>query len=203
MSRDVEWTGAHIGDLIALKVQELQTRRKLRGGQPLLKIDYRDEAARAPFQFDTAAGRLHRRGCRSIPRRSRSALYGVWGIGPEEQQLACSRCKPVPKEDKTEDQSYASDLFFGFLSILDQFGGVLRERGREYRKSREGRRLGADLEGIYAGLGAREKEMLGALLSSLDGLTRTIRELDEGLNGHNGVNGRDRSNGRTGTRPKE
>lgn len=193
MSRDAQREAPPIGDLIALTIQQLYTNRKIKGDQPLLRIDYRDEAAKAPFQFDTVRARLHRTGCRAIPQSSQSALYGVWQFGAEEREFACPQCKPMPKAEKTVDQNLASDIFYGFVSILDQFGNVLRERGREYRESSQGRHLKQNIEGLYAELGDKERETLDVILSSLDGLLRTVRDFDQSLgrtNGNSGANGK-------------
>ena len=176
-------------DSVAVKLQQWHTEGKLKGTQPLLRIDNQKAAAEAPFQFDAVTGQLHRSGCRSIPKRSRSALYAVWRIRNEEQQLVCSRCKPVPTEDSTEDRGFASDLLFGLLSVIDQFSGVLRERGLEYRNSSDGQRLAGQLEGFYRDLGEREKKMVQAALVSIDGLAKTIRDLDASINTANGANG--------------
>lgn len=176
-----------ITDLVAMQIQELHTAGKLGGTQPLLRIDNRDQAAQAPFQFDVATGRLHRVGCKSIPKRSLSAIYGVWRIGHDEQRLACPRCKPVAQDNKPNDRGFPADLLYGVLSIVSQFGGVIRERGQEYRDSLEGRVLGAQLEHFYRDLGEREKKVLDVVLTSLDGLVNTIRDLDSDLrvaNGH-------------------
>jgi hypothetical protein len=186
MNKASQFTSSQLIDLVALKLQEWHTEGKLKGTQPLLRIDNENEAAKAPFQFDAVNGQLHRNGCRSIPRRSRSALYAVWRIGNEEQQLGCSRCNPVPTEDHSEDRAFASDLLYGFLSIFKQFGGVLQERGLEYRNSSEGQRLAGQLEGFYRDLGEREKKVVEAVLVSLDGLAKTIRDLDSSLNRANG-----------------
>jgi hypothetical protein len=159
----------------------------LHGPQPLLRIDNREQAKRAPFQLDAATGRLHRRGCRSIPKGSRSALYGIWRIGKNDQPLACPRCKPMPKtDDKTEDPEYPTDLLYGVLSVVNQFGGVLRERGQEYRTSRVGKLLGEQIENMYSGINERERNILDVVLTSLDELASTIRNLDADLHGPNG-----------------
>jgi hypothetical protein len=186
MSKATHSASSRVIDLVALKLQEWHTEGKLKGTQPLLRIDNQKEAAKAPFQFDAVNGQLHRSGCRSIPKRSRSALYAVWRIGNEEQQLACSRCNPVPTEDHSKDRGFASDLLYGFLAVIDQFGGVLRERGLEYRNSSEGQRLAGQLEGLYRDLGEREKSVVQAILVSLDGLANTIRDIDTSLNKANG-----------------
>lgn len=207
--------GAAVGDLLALTIQELHSQNRLRGEQPLLRIDQRKEAAEAPYQFDTARGRLHRRGCRAIPASSRSALYGVWQIGSAQQKLACPRCKPVAKKEKTgkaERQAssvpdtFSSDLFYGVVSILDQFAGVLRERGREYRESQDGQQLHTGVEGLYERLGDGEKEILNVVTSTLDGLVKRVQDLHQninGRNGHNGHNSRDGHNGQHGSRRRK
>jgi hypothetical protein len=92
----------------------------------------------------------------------------------------------VPQEDSSDDRGFASDLLYGLLSVVDQFSGVLRERGLEYRNSSEGQRLAGQIEGFYRGLGERERQVVAAALLSLDGLAKTIRDLDASLNGANG-----------------
>jgi len=166
-------------DLVAQALQQLRHER------PLLRIDNLDAAAQAPYQFDAAAGRLHRRGCRSIPARSRLALYGVWRIGAEERKLACPRCQPVPMEQQPQDPGDATDMLFGLLSLIDQFGSVLRERGREYRNSDDGRQLSRRFEGMFQRLDRREQDVLATLMTSMDGLIKTVRDFDARLNEDN------------------
>ncbi len=138
----------------------------------------------------------------SHPQGSLSALYGVWQIGQDEQPLACPRCKPMPKTDeRANDTEFPIDMLYGVLSVISQFGGVLRERGQEYRNSQIGQVLGQQIDKMYRGVNDREKAMLDVLLNSLDGLARTIRDLDESLNGMNGhANGHD-PNGRANPPP--
>jgi hypothetical protein len=179
--------GSHITDRVGLWIQELHASGELSGTQPLLRVDNGDAARRAPFQFDTVTGRLHRTGCRRIPKGSLSAIYGIWQIGKDDQLLACPRCKPMPKiDDQKEDSDNPTDLLYGVLAIVDQFGGVLRERGQEYRNSRVGKQLGAHIENMYRGINEREKNILDVVLTSLDELATTIHELHADLNGANG-----------------
>lgn len=166
-------------DAVAIALQGLRQER------PLLAIDNLTRAAQAPFQFDAASGRLHRRGCRAIPSGSRLALYGVWRIGPEERTLACARCNPAPMEKEPEDRNPATDMLFGLISLVDQFGSVLRERGREYRESEDGRRLSRQFEGLFQKLDQGEQDLLSSLLASMDGLVKTVRDLDDRLNKDN------------------
>jgi hypothetical protein len=176
-----------LGDVIALKIQEL--RRRQREPRPLLRIDNRQEAADAPYQFDTVAARLHRRGCRAIPSSSRTALYGLWQIPPTARQYACPVCRPRGEDEGAVLREGVTDYVFGVLSVLDQFGSVIRERGREFRDSEEGRQLRAGLEGLYRNLEERERATLQVVLSSLDGLLATIADIDESLDGEQRRNG--------------
>jgi len=143
-----------LGDQLAVYLQELREEGKLKGDHPLLRIDNATEAAKAPYQFDTVRARLHRNGCTAIPRGSRSALLARWDVSPEESKLGCRICRPLPTGRTTMERNLASDILFGVVSILDQFGNVLRERGKEYRNSAQGRELANGLEGLYASLGA-------------------------------------------------
>lgn len=194
---------SRIGDAIALTLQELQ-RHGDAGQRPLVRIDARREAAAAPFQLDVAAGRLHRAGCRALPERSRTALYGLWELPEAAAALACPRCRPGPRGEAAVDRDGAIDYLFGLLSTLDQFGGVIRERGREFRESTQGRALGRNLGGLYSSLGEREREVLGVVLTSLDGLITTIADLDSSVAGRNGAdpgtarNGDGNGNGQPG-----
>jgi hypothetical protein len=213
MNKETQAPGGSIGDLVALKIQELYKESKIDLREALLKIDNREEAAQAPFQFDPAAGLLHRRDCKAIPEGARTALYGVWRISAVESRFACPRCNPAGRAEKggtdkkaagmSESERPASeaggkapqgdvaDLLYGVLSIVNQFGGVLRERGREFRKGGDGGRVKSELEGLYAKLGEHEKGLVMMTLLSLDQITRKIRDLDQGLGGGVKPNGHD------------
>lgn len=180
----------HLADMIGLRIQELHSKGSLKGSQPLLRIDNREQARRAPFQLDAATGKLHRVGCRSVSRGSRSALYGVWRIGKNDRPLACTRCKPMSEpDDKKDDPEYPTDLLFGVLSVVNQFGSVLRERGQEYRNSQVGKLLNSQIGNMYRGINERERTILNVVLSSLDELASTIRNLDQELQAPDAANG--------------
>jgi hypothetical protein len=196
-----------LADDLALRVQDLHRKGKVRDVHPLLRIDQRREAAHAPFQFDAASGRVHRNGCAAIPESSRSALYGFWEFHADNAHLACRRCKPIPiptrqRKRRASRDVPASDLLYGLLSLLDQFGGVLRERGREYRGSSDGQGLGSNLADWYQRLGSGERQVLNVIATTLDTVTTTLQKLDRELSGPNGSasNGRPHHNG-NGARP--
>ena len=178
---------ATLGDVLALKIQEL--RRYQDESRPLLRIDNRQEATAAPFQFDTVAARVHRNGCRAIPSSSHTALYGLWQIPPRARQFACPVCRPQAHEESEMAREGPTDYIYGLLSVLDQFGGVIRERGREFRESDEGQQLMAGLDGVYANLEDRERATLQVVLNSLDGLLATLTDIHHSLDAqptHNG-----------------
>jgi hypothetical protein len=175
--------GAQISDLVALKIQELHKENKLDKQQALLKIDNRDEAARAPFQFDPAAGTLHRRDCGAIPEADRTALYGVWRVSAKDGWRACPKCKPIAGAEAAGEQGGITDVLYGLLSIVSQFSSVLRERGREYRSSGDGRRIGTEFETLYSGLSEQEKGVVDKILTSFEDMTRKLRDIDATLNG--------------------
>jgi len=172
-------------DQAALVVQTLHGAGRL-GSDVLVRIDNSAEAAAAPYQFDAATGRLHRQGCRAIP--DGAPLYGRWHLSRDELTVACKRCKPLPDETKPSDPTDRADLLFGVLSLVSQFSGVLKERGKDYQKTEEGQALNAQLGVIYRDLGRREKDIVDTALSTLDILVERLRALDRSLN-KNGQDG--------------
>ena len=179
-------TQKSVADEVALAVQGL---RLASDGESraLLRIDNRAAEANAPFQFDAAGGLLHRRGCRAI--RAHAPVFGLTNPSPEDLSRACKRCNPVPEppDPKSHDRV---DVLFGLVSLVDQFSGVLKERGKDYRQTAEGQRLDTQLGEVYRDLGAREKEILDAVLGTLDQIVARLRALDGTLN-PNGRKGKD------------
>ncbi|GJL57935.1 MAG: hypothetical protein NPIRA03_07920 [Nitrospirales bacterium] len=189
---DVYW-----GDVFAIALQELRSQGKVSDARPLLRIDAQTEAAMAPYQFDPVYGKLHRRGCSNIADDSRSALFARWSMGFDEQFLACSHCRPHPYPRGQEAQDVTLDILFGVISILDQFGTVLRERGKEYRTSSDGQELERKLEDLYQNLDRQQKDTIEVMLHSMDQMVKFLREADRNLsqvhdkpvNGHRQMNG--------------
>ena len=96
-------------------------------------------------------------------------------------KYACEQCRPAPTKDKTMEKNVASDLLFGFLSIVDQFGSVLCERGKEYRDSERGHQVETTIENLFSELDQTERETLDFMLSSLDGLLKVIDGYNQNL----------------------
>lgn len=174
-----------LGDLIAIKIQKLRMEGKIDGDKTLLKIDYRKEAAKAPFQFDIVNAKIHRTSCNVIPSDSRSALYALWEIPLNEEKYACKKCKPESVKDIKMEKNITSDILFGFMSIIDQFSSVLTERGKEYRNSSQGRKTEHDIENLLTNLDQKQKDAMDIMLLSLDGIVKVINQYNELLQNQN------------------
>jgi hypothetical protein len=169
-------------DQAALALQALRGAGR-RPTDVLLRIDNTAEAASAPYQFDAAAGLLHRRDCRAIPEGA--PLYGRWHLVRDDLTVACKRCQPLPDETKPSEPTDRADLLLGVLSLVSQFSGVLKERGKDYQNTEEGQALTAQLGTLYRDLGRREKDVLDAVLGTLDAVIDRLRTLDRSLNQKN------------------
>jgi hypothetical protein len=95
---------------------------------------------------------------------------------PEAKQGEGKALGGRPQDD------HAVDVLYGVLSIVSQFGSVLRERGQEYRKSGAGAALGGRIEKIYAEVNESERSVLDVLTTSLGTLAAALREIEGGLN---------------------
>ena len=98
---------------------------------------------------------------------------------------------------------HAVDMLYGVLSIVSQFGSVLRERGQEYRKSGAGAALGGRIEKIYAKVNESERSVLDVLTTSLGTLAAALREIDGGLNGEQTRGAGSRSAEPSAARPRQ
>jgi hypothetical protein len=190
-----------IGDRIALALQSLRRKPGVDVRRPLLRIDYRPEAAAAPFRFDMAGGKLHRRGCAAIAHTAHTALYSIWEARPELPVVACEECRPAPEEAVDMKQDTSFDIIYGLLSVVDQFGLVLRERGREFRNSSRGRRVAKDLRQMFSALDDTQQQALQLSIASLDGLVKAIQHASQSLEQNNRLNGRAKNGRPTARRP--
>jgi hypothetical protein len=170
-----------LGDKVALEIQAMHKRGRLGPGS-LFGVDYRHQGAGAPFLFDVGSGLLHRSSCRSLKRRDRSLLYAVWTAEGNDFSLACRVCKPEPQRGKRMDNDRFSDMIYGFASLLEQFGSVLRERGKEYRKTHQGRQLANAAQQVLAQLDQTQRNMLDDLTSIIDSITRAVSSDNNGNN---------------------
>lgn len=179
-----------LGDHVALELQSLFQDGRVAGDLGLVRIDFQEQAAKAPYFFEMGAGKLHRRGCQAIPRGARGSLYAVWQPGPELRSLACARCRPPAERVTDVKEDTGSDLIYGVLSLVDQFGSVLKERGKEYRGSPRGRQVSKDMGRLISALSEAERESVGLAVTSIENLLKTIAQVNRSLEQQaRGVNG--------------
>jgi hypothetical protein len=164
-----------LGDKLAVALQGLRA-----GAAPLLRVDDKGNAALLPYQFDAASGRLHRRGCREIPRHA--ALYGLSHVSRDQLANSCKWCHPVPDDQKSPpDTTDRTELLFGLVSLVGQFTSVLRERGKEFQQTTEGQRLAGQFGAAYRSLDTGQKAVLDLVVNVLDQLVDRTRRLDDSL----------------------
>lgn len=176
-----------VSDQIAVALQGL--RHVAHGSfDALVRIDNRAAERNAPFQFDAVTGLVHRRGCRAIP--PSAPLFGLASVSRDQLSRACKRCKPMPEPPPDTKVADRSNMLFGLVSLVDQFAGVLKERGKDYRLTPDGQHLGTQIDEVYRTLGVREKEILDTVLTTLDKLAAGLRAVDGALN-QNGTEGKD------------
>jgi hypothetical protein len=105
----------------------------------------------------------------------------------EARQESTNGAKPGEAKAKAvgshPQDDHAVDILYGVLSIVSQFGSVLRERGQEYRRSGAGAALGGRIEKIYAEVNESERNVLDVLTTSLGTLAAALRDIEVGLNG--------------------
>lgn len=116
---------------------------------------------------------------------------------PEARQGEAKANGSRPQDDQ------AVDMLYGVLSIVSQFGSVLRERGQEYRKSGAGAALGGRIEKIYAEVNESERSVLDVLTTSLGTLAAALREIEGGLNGEQTRGAGSRSAQPSAARPRQ
>jgi len=127
----------------------------------------------------------------------------------EARQDESTKPEAKPGEAKAKavggrpQDDHAVDMLYGVLSIVSQFGSVLRERGQEYRKSGVGAALGGRIEKIYAEVSESERSVLDVLTTSLGTLAAALREIEVGLNGEQTHGAGSRSAEPSAARPRQ
>ncbi|GJQ23941.1 MAG: hypothetical protein HBSAPP01_17310 [Candidatus Brocadia sapporoensis] len=201
MGKQYKWDINDIGDALALKIQTLRKKGKIDDEQPLFRLEYRKEAKKAPFQFDVATAIVHKTGCTAIPDSSEYTLYAMWKL--RERVLACEKCRPdLIKKETTMKKDVISDIVYGFLSILEQFGSVLVERGKEYRNSKQGKQVAKTVDNILSELDIRQKKGVKFAMSSLNSLLEIVQEYNDSFNGNGTSNDREVKRNRKGSNGK-
>jgi hypothetical protein len=167
-------------DYGALLLQRLRSEGRI-DDQRLLRVDCRPEAKEAPFLFDAARGILHRNGCAAIAKSSHTALYAVWRVTEEDLELACKRCRPMPDNRKNISQIDLTDIVFGVMSVIDQFGAVLGQRGREFRGTDRGKAMERSFGSLLTSLDRNQKQGYSLALKTLETAINSISAYNEKL----------------------
>ena len=93
-------------------------------------------------------------------------------------------------------------MLFGFLSIVDQFGTVLTERGREFRESPRGKGIEHSLSGLLKELESANRQGLDVIGTTVDAMVRMINQYNEKYKEENGAAGKKTRSGGNGRRAK-
>lgn len=174
-----------LSDALAIKLQSLRTEGNIDDERPLFRLDYKDEGKKAPFQYDIVTSKVHRPGCKALREGSEYTLYALWNIVDKERIIACKRCRPeLNEKDSKMKKDVTSDIVYGFISILDQFGSVLAERGKEYRNSKHGKQVAKTVNNILSELNAQQKEGVSLAMSSISNLLELVQGYNSSFNGN-------------------
>jgi hypothetical protein len=166
-------------DMAAFELQKIYTGGDKKRKNPLIGLDYGERAGRAPFQFDTTHGELHRTGCKFLKQDSKLSHFALWEIDEADLKLACDKCRPHPKGNAPVEKKEMSDMVLGLLSLVDQFGSALRERGAEYRNSERGKGLVTALDELSGEFSGKQQALFENALTGLDRLLTTMQKLGE------------------------
>lgn len=177
MKRDI----MYFIDAAAFGLQKIYTSDEQKKKNPLVGLDYGKRAEEAPFQFDTTNGELHRTGCKFLKQESKLSHFALWEIRESDLKLACDKCKPHPEGNTRLKKTEMSDMVLGLLSLVDQFGSALRERGSEYRKTEKGRGLIGALDELTGGFTKKQQALFENAVTGLDRLLTTMQKLNESL----------------------
>jgi len=205
MSKAAHGSRFHPADRLFLTIQDLYKAGKISDEMPLLKIDYRERAEQAPFQFDIVNARLHRTTCIEIKSKAGAPLYAVWKPTKEDIRLACDTCRPAAVRGEAVERDNALDIVFGFLSLIDQFSSVLKERGREYRASRRGKAFSEALNALSEEPNGKRRNGKSGVIPVMEALQEILQGCNESLlaRGNGAIAGKPKSNGAAGPRRRE
>ncbi|MDH3973406.1 MAG: hypothetical protein OEV42_03910 [Deltaproteobacteria bacterium] len=162
-------------DRFSIELQSIYKRPSEKEKAPLFNISCENEAAKAPFQYDSANAVLHRTGCKYIDGKYNLSIFALWEINEEDLAFACKKCKPHLTGGEGLEKDPVSDMMYGIFSLIDQFGSVLIERGKEYKKTGSGKKLAHSLG---ANLSEQQEKLLDKSISSLDLLINSLHQLN-------------------------
>lgn len=167
-------------DRFSIELQSLYRSPSEKEKSPLFNVSNESEAANAPFQYDSANAVLHRTGCPFIDEKYNLSIFALWEIKEEDLAFACKKCKPVLIRREGVEKDSVSDMMYGILSLIDQFGSVLIERGKEYKKTGRGKILAHSLGDS---LNEKQEKLLDKSIASLDLFINTLHQLNLQMEG--------------------
>ena len=88
----------------------------------------------------------------------------------------------LPEQTKPSEPTERADLLLGLLSLVSQFSGVLKERGRDYQKTNEGRVLTRRFSAAYRDLGGGRRTCSTQRSPCSDEVTERLRAANRSLN---------------------
>lgn len=104
----------------------------------------------------------------------------------------------MPRDNQPEQPSDVTDLVLGVLSLVDQFGSILSQRGRDFRRTERGRRLERSLSSLLGDVSKTRKQGAQFLSSAMD---RLLATLDRARAETQGARGKPRHNGKPRRKP--
>ena len=102
----------------------------------------------------------------------------------------------MPNNNKPDRQADVGDIVLGLVSLVDQFGSILSQRGRDFRQTERGRQVDRSISAVLGELSRTQKDGVTLLTSVVDRLLSAVNR-HNGANGSGGGSGRPpRANGR-------
>lgn len=96
----------------------------------------------------------------------------------------------MSNQNKPERPILIGDIVLGLVSLVDQFGTVLSERGRDFRQTERGRQFDQSLSASLGDLTAKQDDGLKVLNVVLDRLLSAVNQFNSAAaNGNGNGNG--------------
>ena len=109
----------------------------------------------------------------------------------------------MPNKNKPERPADVGDILLGLLSLVDQFGSILSQRGQDFRRTERGRQVEHSLSGLLEELSRTQQEGVSLLTSAVDRLLSTVNRYNHSTNGSQNHNGKGQPQRRKGAPKKK
>ena len=77
-------------------------------------------------------------------------------------------------DKKAEQPANAGDILLGLVSLVDQFGSLLSQRGRDFRQTERGQQVDRSLSAVFGDLSRSQQDGVNLLNSALDRLLAAL-----------------------------